>query len=258
MDSRLSKYSLQQFCECAKLKLEYWSIKLGNTSLINSLEECLVDKSISADDSITYRKMNYLKYLIKEIESATTILTENYVREVFIYNNFNSVCFVNYEIELIKTEINKLQNHTEIISFLQTEQSRMMQLKIKPGIYFDANFPSIKKQLTDFITEEIKQAELKNNRVADKGLLIDPESKIQTSLSVAKLAVLIRLLVVDKIIINKSVAPMLRTITKLFTTLQKDEISFGSMETKYHAPDKNTINMMKGMLQKWVGIVGKL
>ena len=133
-----------------------------------------------------------------------------------------------------------------------------MQLKIKPGIYFDANFPSIKKQLTDFITEEIKQAELKNNRVADKGLLIDPESKIQTSLSVAKLAVLIRLLVVDKIIINKSVAPMLRTITKLFTTLQKDEISFGSMETKYHAPDKNTINMMKGMLQKWVGIVGKL
>lgn len=258
VDSRLPKYSMQQFCECAKLKLDYWRIKLNQSPLINVLEECLADKRISAEDCITYKKASYLKYLIKEIESATTILTEDYIREVFVYNNFNSACFVNYEIELIKVEIEKQQNYHEIISLLQTEQSRVTQLRIKPIISFDGNLPSVKKQLVDWITEEIKQAEVRNNKAADKDLMIGTESKIQTSLSVAKLAVLIRLMVVDKIIINKSVAPMLRTITKLFTTLQKDEISFGSMETKYHAPDKNTINMMKEMLQKWVGIVGKL
>lgn len=258
MDSRLPKHSVQQFCECAKLKLNYWRIKLNHPPLIAVLEECLADKCISPEDSITYKKINYLKYLIKEIESATTVLTESYIREIFIYNNFNSACFVNYEIELIKVEIDKQQNYREIISLLQTEQSRVTQLRIKPIISFDANLPSVKKQLVDWITEEIKQAEVRNNKAADKDLMIGTESKIQTSLSVAKLAVLIRLMVVDKIIINKSVAPMLRTITKLFTTLQKDEISFGSMETKYHAPDKNTINMMKDMLQKWVRVVEKL
>ena len=72
------------------------------------------------------------------------------------------------------------------------------------------------------------------------------------------MALLIRLLVIDKIIINRAVAPMLRVAARLFTTLQKDDISFGSLETKYHAPDKATINAVKDMLFKWINIVSKL
>ena len=67
-----------------------------------------------------------------------------------------------------------------------------------------------------------------------------------------------RLLVVDKIIINRQIAPALRTVAKMFTTLQKDEISFGSLETKYHAPDKTTITNVRDMLFKWINILGKL
>ncbi len=258
IDSRLTKFCLHQFFECSELKLKYWQIKLNHSQLFDALEECLADKFISPESNITYRKVNYIKYLLQEIESVTTIISENYVREIFIYNNFNSECYINYEIELIKTELSKFKTNQEAISFLLSEQTRVIQLKIKSGISYDNQQSSIKKQLSGWITEEIKQLELKNRKAADKDLLIDPESKIQTSLSVAKLAVLIRLMVVDKIIINKSVAPMLRTVTKLFTTLQKDEISFGSLETKYHAPDKTTLNTMKEMMQKWVGILGKL
>lgn len=258
LDSRLTKFYLHQFSECSKLKLEYWQIKLNDSPLIDTLKECLAAKFASPENNITYRKSNYLKYLLQEIESATTVISEDYVREVFIYNNFNSTCFINHEIELVKTKLNKFQTNQETISFLQAKQIRTNQLKIKSGSSYDNQQPSIKKQLSNWITEEIKQLEVKNRKAADKDLMIDPESKIQTSLSVAKLAVLIRLLVVDKIIINKSVAPMLRTVTKLFTTLQKDEISFGSIETKYHAPDRTTLNTMKEMMQKWVGILGKL
>jgi hypothetical protein len=258
LDIRLTQFFLCQFCKCSKLKLEYWQLRLNNSPLIDTLKECLTDKVISPENNITYRKASYLKYLLQEIESATSVISENYVREVFIYNNFNSDCFINYEIELIQTKVGNFQTNQEAISFLQSEQGRIGKLKMKSGISFDNQQPSIKRQLSGWISEEIKQLELKNRKAADKDLLLEPESKIQTSLSVAKLAVLIRLLVVDKIIINKSVAPMLRTITKLFTTLQKDEISFGSLETKYHAPDKTTLNTMKEMMQKWVGILGKL
>lgn len=78
------------------------------------------------------------------------------------------------------------------------------------------------------------------------------EEKIHSSLSVAKLAVLIRVLVLDKIIINRTVAPMLRVVAKLFTSLQKETISFGSLESKYHTPDKATINAVREIMFKYL------
>jgi hypothetical protein len=258
LDSRVSRFCSQQFLECFKLKLDYWQIKLNHSPLLTAMEECLADKFILPESNITYRKISYLKHLMQEIESATSVISESYIRKVLIWNNFNSSCFIHYETELIKAELGRLQNNEDAVQFLQSEQNRVLHLKVKPDISFDHHLPSIKKQLADWIAEEIKQLEIKNKKAGNKDLLVDPESKIQTSLSVAKLAVLIRLLVVDKIIINKSVAPMLRTVTKLFTTLQKDEISFGSLETKYHAPDKTTLTTMKDMMQKWAGILGKL
>ena len=118
--------------------------------------------------------------------------------------------------------------------------------------------PSIKDQINSWINEEVKF--LENVQLPDKvaNKLNENEDKIHTSLSVAKLAVLLRLLVIDKIIINRTVAPMLRLAAKIFTTLQTDDISFGSLETKYHAPDKATINAVKDMLFKWINILNRL
>jgi hypothetical protein len=258
LDSRVSKFCSRQFQECFKLKLGYWQLKLNNSRLLTAMEECVTDKFNLPESNITYRKASYLKCMLLEIESATSVISENYIRQILIYNNFNSVCFINYEIDLIKSQLDKFQTSVDAVQFLHSEQNRITQLKMKPGISFDNQHPSIKRQLADWIADEIKREELKNLKDTNKDLLIAPESKIQTSLSVAKLAVLIRLMVVDKLIINRNVAPMLRTVTKLFTTLQKDEISFGSLETKYHAPDKATLNTMKEMMQKWVIILGKL
>jgi len=118
--------------------------------------------------------------------------------------------------------------------------------------------PSLKEQVNGWIYEEVKF--LENDHLIEKieNGTGENENKIHTSLSVAKLALLIRLLVIDKIIINRTVAPMLRIMTKLFATLQREEISFGSMETKYHAPDKATISAVKDILFKWINILNKL
>lgn len=257
-DSRLSKYCNSRFIECYKLKLDYWEMKLQDSSLLTAFKECFVEKVTAPDNGLTYKKLGYLKGLLQQIESATTVLSENYIRELLTYHNFNSVCFVEYETGQLKEKIKESSTTTDAIAILQNELFRIETLKLKSSSCFDTSQPSVKKQLHDWVTAEIKQLELQDRKAADKDLLIDTESKIQTSLSVAKLAVLIRLMVVDKIIINKSVAPMLRTVTRLFTTLQKDEISFGSLETKYHAPDKTTLTTMKEMLEKWSGLVGRL
>ena len=108
--------------------------------------------------------------------------------------------------------------------------------------------PSLKEQINDWTDEEIKFLENVQlpEKVADK--LNENEDKIHESLSVAKLSVLLRLLVIDKIIIVRTVTQMLRVAAKIFTTLQKDDIFFGSLTNKYEAPDKATINAVKDLL----------
>jgi hypothetical protein len=257
-DFKVSVYYLKYFQNSISLKLEYWKIKLSQSPIIDVLQECIYEKFATPENYLSFRKVNYLKNIFRRIECSTTVINEVFIRELLINYNFNSTGFIDYETSLIKNKLNVENSIDENIALLKTEQFRIAQLKDRPGVGYELNQPAVKKQLTEWVIEKIKNEEFTKLKRKDKDLQIDPESKIQTSLSVAKLAVLIRLLVADKIIINKSVAPMLRTIAKLFTTLQKDDISFGSMETKYHAPDKATLNIMKEMLQKWVVIVGKL
>jgi hypothetical protein len=257
-DFKLSMFYLKHLQNSISLKLEYWKIKLFQSPIIDVLQECINEKFTSPENYLTFRKVNYLKNIFRQIESSTYIINEAYIRQLFFNNNFNAAGFIDYEINLIKNKLIDENSVAENIALLKAEQFQISQLKERSAAGYELNHPSVKKQLTDWVIEKIKQEELSNLKGKDKDLQIDPESKIQTSLSVAKLAVLIRLLVADKIIINKSVAPMLRTVAKLFTTLQKDEISFGSLETKYHAPDKATLNIMKEMLQKWGAMVGKL
>ena len=65
-------------------------------------------------------------------------------------------------------------------------------------------------------------------------------------------------MIVDKVITNRIVAQVLRIVVKTVTTLQRENISFGSLETKYHNPDRGTISAVKDMLFRWINILGKL
>jgi len=116
----------------------------------------------------------------------------------------------------------------------------------------------LKEQINIWINEEIKYLENGFLPEQNTNTFTKNESKIHTSLSVAKLALIIRLLVIDKIIINTKIAPMLSIAAATFTTLQRDIISVGSLETKYHAPDKATINNVRNMMFKWINILDRL
>lgn len=257
-DYRISAFCLQEFQQAFQLKLDYWKIKLKQSLLIDTLHECINEKMLNKESYLSFRKLSYLKNLFHCLESVTTIISEDNVRELLIYYNFNSVCYIDYEKQLIKQKLSDANSAGENIATLRNEQHQINGWHVKQGVYFETDKPCIKKQLHDWIHTEIRQLQLAEQKKEGNDFVIDLDAKIQTSLSVAKLAVLIRLLVADKIIINKTVAPMLRTVSKLFTTLQKDEISFGSLETKYHAPDKATLTIMKEMTQKWAKLIDKL
>ena len=225
------------------------------TSLVlDSIQHLLLDESIV----ITYSRLSYHKMLVNELLSQKVIQSPHSIIEALYYLNYNEDNFITYEYEWLKELTTVLPTNQEKIAALRFEQKKINQLPLKPNCCYNPNMPSLKEQINGWIDEEVKFLENVQlpEKVADK--LNENEDKIHTSLSVAKLAVLLRLLVIDKIIINRTVASMLRVAAKIFTTLQKDDISFGSLETKYHAPDKATINAVKDMLFKWINILGKL
>ena len=116
--------------------------------------------------------------------------------------------------------------------------------------------PPLKEQTNGWLNEEIEFIKSGTSALTNPNIITENCDKIYTPLSVTKLALLIRLLVVDKIIINRTAAPMLRLVTKVFS--QKERISLNSLETKFHAPDKATINATRDMIFKWIDILDKL
>jgi hypothetical protein len=209
------------------------------------------------NNEISHADIHYHNELINELLLEKHITTKD-IRFVLYNYNFNEPEFVLYQFLYFKSIVDCGGSHKEKIAALRLEQKRLNQIPIKSSRSYSMEMPSLISQINSWINEEVKYWEygFTHNPTGEAGGEYD--SKIQTSLSVAKLAVLIRLLVVDKIIINRSVAPMLRVVAKTFTTLQKDEISSGSLETKYHTSDKATNEAVKDMLFKWINILGKL
>jgi hypothetical protein len=222
--------------------------------LLDSIQHLFAGESIV----ITYRLLSYHKMLLNELLSQKVMQSTQSIKQALYYLNYNEENFVAYEYERLEELTKALLTHQEKIAALRYEQKNINQLPLKPNCCYNLSMPWLKDQINGWIDEEVKFLENMQLPAKVANNQNENEDKIHTSLSVAKLAVLLRLLVIDKIIINRTVAPMLRVAAKIFTTLQTDDISFSSLETKYHAPDKATIKAVKDMLFKWINILGKL
>lgn len=203
--------------------------KLSASDLIEqSFAETLYNHFISSFENyqppVTYRLHFYETELLRELSKEVNPATDS-IRKLLYYHNFNSSAFVIYEFDRLVNQLSCITAKSEKILMLRTELKSINQLPVRVNYSFDVNMPALKEQVSTWITEEIKYCEAGHFTQVANSSVTEPENKINTTLSVAKLGLLIRLLVVDKIIINRTVAPMLRTVAKTFTTLQREEFS---------------------------------
>jgi len=207
----------------------------------------------------TYKELFYHKDLIAELLSPKSFSSEESVREILCFFNFNDDDYVFYQFRKLQALTDPIPTAKERITALRYEQKLINQLRTRLDYALVTGMPPLKEQVNSWINEEIKF--LESDALAPAaGKQSEPEfeEKINTSLSVAKLALLIRLMVIDKVITNRVVAQMLRVVVQVFSTLQRENIAYGSMETKYHNPDRGTISAVKDMLFRWINILNKL
>jgi hypothetical protein len=206
----------------------------------------------------TYNELLYQRDLMNELLSGKVLMSETSIREVLFYFNFNDDDYVAYLYKRFGTLTAELSTKKEIIAALRFEQKIINQLRTKLNTVLNPEMPPLKEQVTQWLEEEIRFSEAVPVTGGPTKSETEPEDKIQTSLSVAKLALLLRLMVIDKMITNRVVAQVLRIIVKTVATPQAENIAFGSLETKYHNPDRSTINWVKDMLFRWINILNKL
>ena len=206
----------------------------------------------------TYYELFYQKNLLNELLSSNSLNTKESVQEILFYFNFNDDNYVIYFFEKLQALTEPLTTQKEKIATLRYEQKVINQLRIRLDYTLIAGMPSLKEQLSSWIDEEIKFLETDAAPAILNKADSEHDEKINTSLSVAKLALLLRLMVIDKIITNRVIAQMLRVVVRMFATLQTENIAFGSLETKYHNPDRGTISAVKDMLFRWINILNKL
>ncbi len=222
--------------------------------LVHNFKKFCLHKATSA----TYNELLYQKDLMNELLADGTLASEASIREVLFYFNFNEDEYIAYEFKKLRMLTDALSTRREKVAALRFEQKTLNQMRMKLNSIFFSSMPSLKEQMNQWIEEEIKFLEMEQVPEASAKTDLETEDKIHTSLSVAKLALLIRLMVIDKMITNRVIAQVLRIIAKTVTTLQKENIAYGSLETKYHNPDRGTITAVKDMLFQWINIINKL
>jgi hypothetical protein len=227
--------------------------ELTNILLQNFKAYCSIKSS-----GPTYNELLYQKDLMSALLSDNVLESESSIGEVLFYFNFNSDDFVIYLFEKLKAVTEAVGSIKEKIVALRYQQKTINQLRTKLNCFFSPNMPSLKEQVNSWIEEEIKFLQTEPAFFLPIKATNEEGDKVQTSLSVSKLALLIRLMVIDKVITNRVVAQVLRVVIRTVASSQSENIGFSSFESKYHKTDKGTITAVKDMLFRWINILNQL
>ncbi|HEX8357208.1 MAG TPA: hypothetical protein VF610_07355 [Segetibacter sp.] len=206
----------------------------------------------------TYNELLYQKDLMSELLSDNVLASESSISEVLFYFNFNEDDYVAYLFNKLKAVTETYNSNKEKIAALRYEQKTINQLSTKLNCYLSPYMPPLKEQVNCWIEEEIKFLQTEPAFPLPAIEAKEVGNKIETSLSVSKLALLVRLMVIDKVITNRVVAQVLRVVIRTVATSQSENIGFSSFESKYHKTDKGTITAVKDMLFRWINILNQL
>jgi hypothetical protein len=213
----------------------------------------------------TYRKVMYAKSIQKELfrlfEKPEIPEIDSELRQLMYYLNYNSIKTFAYHTHYINSLLAEAETRADKIEKLSFVLKEINQAQVKPGIRFKQDAPSLKDQLTCYISEEIDYLErvhqLSNNpHVRSQDSFLDT-FKLKLELSVAQLAYLIKVFIEVKIIQNKSLTELLRFLAKFVVTKRAESISFDSLRAKHYNVERSTKESVKSMLLVMVRYIEK-
>ena len=214
-------------------------------------------------ENISFKAVMYLDALLKELEKVKDFNKpfDECLKFSLICVNFNSYRFFAYLTEQIKRETKNINSHTGRVEMLSKFLKMFNQIHEYPDLVLYPKQKPIKEQISLWIIEEIEHLErsLKLKHLSEP---TNPnpgtfDIKLQTDMSVAQFAYLIRIMIEVGIIKNTNQRDVLRLFSGIVKTKHADTISPESLRTRFYNIEENTILAIKDLVIKMLNFVNK-
>lgn len=214
----------------------------------------------------SFRNLMYLKVLLNELEQPALLNREMEVPEdeliySMIYINFNSYKLFAYCTERIKSQYQEKETLSDQIDHLAWCSKLINQTQQKPGVAYKPDRDSLKTALITWIDEEVsfleRRHQLTLNMPVHKVEGLTNDFKLNTNLSVAQLAYMIRIFLEEKILLNRNQREVLKFIAQYTRTKKAENVSAESLRTRYYNVDTSTKEAVKDIIIRLLNNVRK-
>ena len=209
------------------------------------------------NEKITYNELTYFNVFIDEFYQLFLTqceVDENMIIDMLVQINFNSIKLYNYRTDRIKLEIQSIDNTKERIEKLLHYLKIHNQIPDKTRIALKPEMDSINKQLTNWIEIEnnylLKHNTLSQIKQTETSSDDKSNTKINTSLSVAQLCYFLKLMCDTGVINHPNQKEIIQFIADNFQTEKVDNISVGSISSKFYSVDLASKKVVREFLHK--------
>jgi hypothetical protein len=156
--------------------------------------------------------------------------------------NFNHPGLLAWGIHYLEQELAEQQTTAGKLDTLYYFQKQIRQIRLVTEHSFDVEHPSLQAQLSDWISEEIRYWQQVAENHTNQSLEVE---RVPTNMTVAQMALLIRLLQETDLLPTKNKARTFRAFSQVLLSHKQQPIAAESLKTKYHQPDENSIRVLK-------------
>jgi hypothetical protein len=204
---------------------------------------------------ITYQAagylINFMESLSGTIDSDDRDLTDTVTEGLFYLNfNYNRFCQW-YRERILKRK--ELLLPREQLPMLLMEQLTLKSMQVVSAIGYNTQGLPVNILLEGWLDELIRQGKQQNVKSDD-----DTPDKMELKLTVAQLALLIRLLYEEDVFAMKNIAALLRFFAAHFMSKKQERISYGSMNKLYYTGDQFTGSAVRELLLKMIAKINKM
>jgi hypothetical protein len=193
-----------------------------------------------------FNQLTYLRKLVTEIEkiSSHSKDPECKIKGALLHINYNSFNFHRYLTNEIYEAVEKQDNRSEAINTLIMFRKKLNQTIPFPKIAYREDRQSQLKMTLEYVKEEIAYYN-QTQTFGSSQVQNTNSSKLKSGISVAQLALFIRLCRETGIIVNENKTEVLRKSTETLKTKHSTHISVNSLQSKYHNVETGTVKNLK-------------
>ena len=250
------------------LKLEALKTSMLESDITTELKTIVLSPlfkltQLSVKNRISYHEFffinTYISHFLEELKKKP-ILTQSKILKILVYINYNAPIFFHYITLFFESEMNQLKSIEEQLNYLFKLLKETNQHSFYSQFAFDPNQLSLKIQLSSWVQQEIqfKESSLKL-KLEEQHLFSKLKDfntvKLETTQSVAELALFLRLQVEAEILVHKNQTELFQHLASSYQTPKAKDISATSIKMKYYRPESFTISSLHKQLKKMMEIL---